>query len=90
MESDSPNDPTLCLDLYCEGHAPGFGPKGVQEEPPMVVLYRVAKNKLNHIWLCDDEDRLAANANTSAAGLKVPSSPGCASMYTCSHGCALA
>jgi hypothetical protein len=52
-----PSDPSFCLDMYGEGLAPGWGPKGLTADNSHAVLalYRVAQNKINHVWLCPDE-----------------------------------
>ena len=63
--------PTFCLDMYDQNRSPGLGPKGFTAVTSeyVVVLYRVEENRINQIWVSDDEDRLAANPGTSKAGL---------------------
>ena len=71
IESDGADDPTLCLDMYEEAAAPGFGPKGLSSDcvDGAVVLYRVKGNQINHVWVAEDEDMLAANPKITKAGV---------------------
>eukprot|EP00658_Telonema_sp_P-2_P032719 TRINITY_DN24154_c0_g1_i2.p1 TRINITY_DN24154_c0_g1~~TRINITY_DN24154_c0_g1_i2.p1 ORF type:complete len:129 (+),score=33.35 TRINITY_DN24154_c0_g1_i2:68-454(+) len=59
-----------------EDSAPGFGPGGLSLDGSVcvLVLFRVEKNQINHVWVCEDEDRLAANPNTSKAGMQASDS----------------
>jgi len=71
FEPAKKGDPSLCLDMYCENMAPGWGPRGLTATPSesVVVLYRVEDNTINHVWLCDDEEYLAGDSATTKAGL---------------------
>ena len=71
FEPESGQGPTFCLDMYDADKSPGLGSKGFTADvsEPVVALYRVEKNTVNQVWVCDDEDRLAANPSTSKAGL---------------------
>ena len=57
LESEKPTDPTYALDFYLPGKAPSLtheGPSAVPNTAPLIVLYRVRKNKIAtvsvHTW----------------------------------------
>eukprot|EP01125_Pyxidicula_operculata_P020297 TRINITY_DN7480_c0_g1_i2.p1 TRINITY_DN7480_c0_g1~~TRINITY_DN7480_c0_g1_i2.p1 ORF type:complete len:330 (+),score=31.90 TRINITY_DN7480_c0_g1_i2:24-992(+) len=58
-ENSTKNDATYALDFYDKLCSPGIAPKSIADQPTdSIVLYRVEKNVITHIWSTSDDEKL--------------------------------
>ena len=67
---------TFCLDLYKPGSAPGFTSRGLGQTEAgkgkgIVVLYRVSRNRVSHIWVDEDRDGMTEREGASEEDVTV-------------------